>query len=55
MKKSLSIWQVTFPLCGVLVFAITAFTTVYMVNGRYIVHFELNSQGLKVVTDVDKK
>jgi hypothetical protein len=55
MKTQFSFWQITFPLCGFLIFAIGAFTTVYMINGRYLFHLEVTPQGLKVTTDVDKR
>ena len=55
MKAKIHLWQITFPLCGVLIFAIGAFTTVYMINGRYLVHLEVNNRGLKITTDVDKR
>ncbi|MGD1713065.1 hypothetical protein [Dapis sp. BLCC M172] len=55
MKWQLSIWQITFPLCGVLIFSIGAFTTIQMINGRYIFNFEVTPQGIKILTDVDKR
>ncbi|NEQ41369.1 MAG: hypothetical protein F6K40_36325 [Okeania sp. SIO3I5] len=55
MKWQLSIWQITFPLCGVLIFSIGAFTTIQMINGRYLFHLEVTHQGMKIITDVDKR
>lgn len=55
MKRQFPIWQITFPLCGVLIFAIGTFTTIYMMNGRYLFHLEVTSQGMKITTDVDKR
>ncbi|NET15060.1 MAG: hypothetical protein F6K08_20640 [Okeania sp. SIO1H6] len=55
MKQQFSIWQITFPLCGVLIFSIGALTTIQMINGRYLFHLELTPQGMKIITDVDKR
>ncbi|MDJ0517018.1 MAG: hypothetical protein QNJ74_12435 [Trichodesmium sp. MO_231.B1] len=55
MKWQLSIWQITFPLCGVLIFSIGALTTIQMINGRYLFHLEVTPQGMKIITDVDKR
>ncbi len=55
MKWQFSIWQITFPLCGVLIFSIGAVTTIQMINGRYLFHLEVTPQGMKILTDVDKR
>ncbi|MGD1807884.1 hypothetical protein ACP6PL_20950 [Dapis sp. BLCC M126] len=55
MKWQLYIWQITFPLCGVLIFSIGALTTIQMINGRYLFHLEVTPQGMKIITDVDKR
>ncbi|NEQ71124.1 MAG: hypothetical protein F6K21_37715 [Symploca sp. SIO2D2] len=55
MKRLFPIWQITLPLCGVLIFAIGALTTVYMVNGRYLFDLEASPKGIKIKTDVDKR
>ncbi len=55
MKQQFSIWQITFPLCGVLIFSIGALTTIHMIHGRYLFHFEITRQGMKILTDVDKR
>lgn len=55
MKQQFSIWQITFPLCGVLIFSIGALTTIHMINGRYLFHLEVTPQGMKIITDVDKR
>lgn len=55
MKQQFSIWQITFPLCGVLIFSIGAITTIYMINGRYLFHLEVTPKGMKITTDVDKR
>ncbi|WP_235006853.1 hypothetical protein [Calothrix rhizosoleniae] len=55
MGRSLIIWSITLPLCGVLMFAIGCVTTIYMVNGRYRIDVVLNTKELRVKTDVDKR
>ncbi|NES07426.1 MAG: hypothetical protein F6K22_34315 [Okeania sp. SIO2F4] len=55
MKQQFSIWQITFPLCGVIIFSIGALTTIHMIHGRYLFHFEITPQGIKILTDVDKR
>ncbi|MGB7440920.1 MAG: hypothetical protein WA919_07620 [Coleofasciculaceae cyanobacterium] len=55
MKYQFPLWQITLPLCGVLIFAIGAFTAFHMVNGRYLFYIELTPQGLRIKTDVDKR
>lgn len=55
MKRNFSLWQITLPLCGVLIFGIGALTTIHMVNGRYLFDLEVNPQQLKIKTDMDKR
>ncbi|KOP25052.1 hypothetical protein AMR41_16670 [Hapalosiphon sp. MRB220] len=55
MKSNLSIWQISLPICAVLMFAICAYTTIYMVDGRYRVEIGVNINGLIIKTDVDKQ
>jgi len=55
MKRQLSIWKITFPVCGFLIFLIAALTAVHMINGRYLFHFEVTPQRMKIITDVDKR
>ena len=55
MKKQFPIWQLSFPLCGVLIFTIGAFTTIYIINGRYLFNMEVTPQTIKITTDVDKR
>jgi hypothetical protein len=55
MKRYFPLWQITLPLCGVLMFAIGSFTTIYMVNGRYIFDLDFSPKQLKVRTDIDKR
>ncbi|HLO86739.1 MAG TPA: hypothetical protein VK203_17300 [Nostocaceae cyanobacterium] len=54
MKRISGLWQITFPLCAVFMFGMGAFTTVYMVNGRYRVEMSVTTKGLKIKTDIDK-
>jgi hypothetical protein len=55
MKPKFPLWQITLPLCIVLIFSIGALTTIYMVNGRYLFDLELTPQGLRIKTDMDKR
>ena len=55
MKRNFPIWQITLPLAGVLIFAIGAITTIYMINGRYLFELEASPQKVKITTDVDKR
>ncbi len=55
MRRSLTIWSITLPLCGVLMFAMGCVTTIHMINGRYRVDVVVNTKGLRVKTDVDKR
>ena len=55
MQHSLTIWAITLPLCGVLMFAMGCVTTIYMVNGRYRIDVAINTNELRVKTDVDQR
>ena len=55
MKRNFPIWQITLPLAGVLIFAIGAITTIYMIYGRYLFELEASPQKVKITTDVDKR
>lgn len=55
MRNKFPVWQVTLPVCTVLIALIGAFTTVYMINGRYLFSAEITPNGLKITTDVDKR
>ncbi len=55
MQRSLTIWSITLPLCGLLMFGIGCATTIYIVNGRYRIYVALNTKGLQLETDVDKR
>lgn len=53
----LSIWQITIPLCLVLVFGIGnwTWTASSMVEGRYLFYLDISRERIKVRTDVDKR
>lgn len=55
MKRNFPIWQITLPLSVVLIFAIGAFTTIYMTNGGYIFLFEATPKKVRIRTDIDKR
>ena len=55
MGRNLTIWSITLPLCGLLMFGMGCATTIYMVEGRYRIDVALNTNGLRVKTDVDKR
>jgi hypothetical protein len=55
MKTKFPIWQITFPICVIFMFTVGTITAIYMVNGRYIFNIEVTPQGIKVITDVDKR
>ncbi|MGE5658368.1 MAG: hypothetical protein ACM37W_17325 [Actinomycetota bacterium] len=55
MRRYLPIWQITFPLCAIVIFGLGAATTVYMVSGRYLFDLEVTPQRIKLQTDVDKR
>lgn len=54
-QPNFPVWQVSLPLCTVIIFAIGSLTTIYMMNGRYRFNVEITPQGLKIKTDVDKR
>ncbi|NEO76255.1 hypothetical protein [Moorena sp. SIO4G3] len=47
-KHNFPVWQITLPLCGVLICAIGAITTVYMINGRYFFHLKATPKEIDV-------
>ena len=53
--RRLPIWQITLPLGAVLIFGIGAFTAFSMVEGRYLFDLDINREGIKIRTDVDKR
>lgn len=55
MKRNLGLWQITLPLCGLLIIGMGCLTSIYMVNGRYRVDIAVNTKGFRIKTDVDKR
>ncbi|NEP02034.1 MAG: hypothetical protein F6K58_25930 [Symploca sp. SIO2E9] len=55
MKSQFPIWQITLPLCVVVIFGIGAFTAFYMVEGRYLFDLDISRERIKLTTDVDKR
>jgi hypothetical protein len=55
MKRNFQIWQITFPLCLVVIFGLGVVTTVYMVSGRYLFDLEVTPKRIRMQTDVDKR
>ncbi len=53
--RQFPIWQITFPLCLVLIFGIAAFTAFSMVEGRYLFDLDISPERIKLRTDVDKR
>ncbi len=53
-KHNFPVWQISLPLCGVLIFAIGAITTIYMINGRYLFHLKATPKEIDVRYHVDK-
>lgn len=49
------IWQITIPLCIVLIFGIGALTAHSMVEGRYLFDVDISRERIKVTTDIDKR
>ena len=54
-KPKPPIWQITFPLCAVLMFGIATFAALRMAEGRYIFDVNISRNGIKIRTDVDKR
>ena len=54
-KYRLPIWQISFPISLVLIFAIGAITTIFLVQGRYLFNLEATPQKIKITTDIDKR
>lgn len=55
MRRSSDIWQITFPLCIVLLAAITSLTTYSIVKGRYLFDLSISQEQLRIRTDLDIK
>jgi hypothetical protein len=54
-RPSFPIWQITVPLCTVLIFAIGALTAYSMVEGRYLFDLFVSREQIRIRTDVDKR
>ena len=54
MKSQFSIWEISFPVAFVIIFAIGAVTSIYMIDGRYHFRLNANSKGVSITTDIDK-
>ena len=54
-KRYFPIWQITLPLCVVMIFGIGALTAFYLVEGRYLFDLEISRERIKMRTDVDKR
>jgi len=54
-KRYFPIWQITLPLCVVMIFGIGALTAFYMVEGRYLFDLDISRERIKMRTDVDKR
>ncbi|MEH2155218.1 hypothetical protein [Nostoc sp.] len=55
MKRELGILQITLSLCGVMMFGTVTYTAINMVNGQYQVEIALNTKGLIIKSDIDKR
>ncbi|WP_251958246.1 hypothetical protein [Nostoc commune] len=55
MKRELGILQITLSLCGVMMFGTVIYAAINMVNGQYQVEISLNTKGLIIKSDIDKR
>jgi hypothetical protein len=55
IKRRFPVWQITLPLCVVMIFGIGALTAFYMVEGRYLFDLDISRERIKMRTDVDKR
>ncbi|WP_334818772.1 hypothetical protein [Nostoc sp.] len=55
MKRVLGVLQITLSLCGVMMFGTVTYAAINMVNGQYQVEIMLNTKGLKIKSDIDKR
>jgi hypothetical protein len=55
IKRRFPVWQITLPLCMVMIFGIGALTAFYMVEGRYLFDLDITRERIKIRTDVDKR
>jgi hypothetical protein len=54
MKSNFSVWQVTLPLAGVVMFATAALTAIYMSNGGLVFQLDATPGNIKVNTEIQK-
>ncbi|MGF1935847.1 MAG: hypothetical protein RM347_015910 [Nostoc sp. ChiQUE02] len=55
MKRVLGVLQITLSLCGVMMFGTVTYAAINMVNGQYRVEMALNTKGLMIKSDIDKR
>ncbi len=55
MKRELGILQIILSLCGVMMFGTVTYAAINMVNGQYQVEISLNTKGLIIKSDIDKR
>jgi hypothetical protein len=55
MKRKLEVVPITLSLCGVMMFGTVTYAAIHMVNGQYRVEIGLNSKGLIIKSDIDKR
>ncbi|MEH1843615.1 MAG: hypothetical protein V7L25_01000 [Nostoc sp.] len=55
MKRELGILQIILSLCGVMMFGTVTYAAINMVNGQYQVEILLNTEGLIIKSDIDKR
>ncbi|MCC5645845.1 hypothetical protein LC607_23470 [Nostoc sp. CHAB 5824] len=55
MKRELGILQITLSLCTVMMFGTVTYAAINMVNGQYQVEIALNTKGLIIKSDIDKR
>jgi hypothetical protein len=54
MKRTFPVWQITFPLGVVLIFALGAFTAIQLAHGRYTFEFDANLKQVRLRTGIEK-
>lgn len=55
IKHNFSIWGITLPLAGVLIFAIGMIGAMYITDGRYLFILEASPEKIRIRNDVDKR
>ena len=55
MKRVLGVLQISLSLCGVMMFGTVTYAAINMVNGQYRVEMALNTKGLVIKSDIDKR